>query len=131
MTTVGYGDTFPVTPAGKLVACVTMLGGILVLAFPISILGTNFSDEWKALQQMKQKEERRMKNNTNYQIPIPKLLKRVDVIHNEIRESIDMVLSELQKIQEKNNEMEILIDNLRTKQMMDDAEQKKKKEENA
>lgn len=31
MTTVGYGDSYPVTPEGKILACVTMLSGILIL----------------------------------------------------------------------------------------------------
>jgi len=43
MTTVGYGDTFPVETFGKIVATMAMIGGILVLALPLSIVGTNFS----------------------------------------------------------------------------------------
>ena len=35
MTTVGYGDSFPVEPAGKLIATFAMLTGVLVLALPI------------------------------------------------------------------------------------------------
>ena len=31
MTTVGYGDSYPVTTEGKILACVTMLSGILIL----------------------------------------------------------------------------------------------------
>lgn len=43
MTTVGYGDTYPVEPAGKFVAAIAMISGILVLALPLTIIGTNFS----------------------------------------------------------------------------------------
>ncbi len=58
MTTVGYGDTYPVSPLGKFgkldslltfaVAALTMLCGILTLAFPISILGSTFTNEWNS-----------------------------------------------------------------------------------
>lgn len=40
MTTVGYGDFYPVTPIGKLVAVFTMLTGIIILALPITVIGT-------------------------------------------------------------------------------------------
>ena len=39
MTTVGYGDFYPVTPIGKLVAVFTMLTGIIILALPITVIG--------------------------------------------------------------------------------------------
>ena len=43
MTTVGYGDVVPVTVAGKLAASGCILGGILVVALPITILFNKFS----------------------------------------------------------------------------------------
>lgn len=43
MTTVGYGDVVPVTVAGKLAASGCILGGILVVALPITIIFNKFS----------------------------------------------------------------------------------------
>lgn len=42
MTTVGYGDCYPITTGGKLLAIVTMLLGVLILALPITVVGSNF-----------------------------------------------------------------------------------------
>eukprot|EP00003_Mantamonas_plastica_P013925 TRINITY_DN2418_c0_g1_i4.p1 TRINITY_DN2418_c0_g1~~TRINITY_DN2418_c0_g1_i4.p1 ORF type:complete len:433 (-),score=112.84 TRINITY_DN2418_c0_g1_i4:150-1448(-) len=46
MTTVGYGDNVPKTPFGKLVAVFCMLSGILILAFPITVIGSAFAEVW-------------------------------------------------------------------------------------
>lgn len=43
MTTVGYGDCFPVTPVGKLITGIAMICGILSLALPITVIGSNFA----------------------------------------------------------------------------------------
>jgi len=56
-TTVGYGDMVPTTVFGKIVAICCMHLGILVLALPITILGTNFTEEYEA----EKAERRRLK----------------------------------------------------------------------
>ncbi|XP_004346938.1 voltage-dependent potassium channel protein [Capsaspora owczarzaki ATCC 30864] len=55
LTTVGYGDAYPVTPGGKLVGALTMLCGLLVIAFPITIISANLGevyDEYKLAKQL-------------------------------------------------------------------------------
>jgi voltage-gated potassium channel len=45
MTTVGYGDVYPVTVAGRFLAGITALLGIAAFALPTSILGAGFLAE--------------------------------------------------------------------------------------
>lgn len=49
-TTVGYGDYYPVTTLGRFVAVLLMLMGIVFMALPITIVGTNFSEEYQNLE---------------------------------------------------------------------------------
>lgn len=44
MTTIGYGDVYPITPLGKLLAGVTALLSIGLIAMPTGILAAAFSD---------------------------------------------------------------------------------------
>lgn len=44
LTTVGYGDTYPITPLGKLFASITAFAGIGLIAMPAGILASSFSD---------------------------------------------------------------------------------------
>jgi voltage-gated potassium channel len=43
--TVGYGDVVPITPLGKVVAAVTIVGGLMMIALPVGIIATAFARE--------------------------------------------------------------------------------------
>lgn len=44
LTTIGYGDVFPITPAGKIVAALVAFAGIGLIAMPTGILAAALSD---------------------------------------------------------------------------------------
>ena len=50
VTTVGYGDAIPVSPGGRLVASLTAISGIAVIAIPIGIISAGFSEAWSREQ---------------------------------------------------------------------------------
>jgi voltage-gated potassium channel len=44
LTTVGYGDVYPVTTAGRMVGMFVAIGGVLLVALPTGIFAAAFSD---------------------------------------------------------------------------------------
>jgi len=55
LTTVGYGDVFPITPLGKVLASVISVTGIAFIALPAGILGAGFLEEFQSRRNEKQK----------------------------------------------------------------------------
>lgn len=64
LTTVGYGDVYPITMIGKVLAGFTAITGIGLIAMPTGILAAAFSD---AIQ--KQRESKNSPRGTEMQIP--------------------------------------------------------------
>lgn len=56
MTTVGFGDIYPRTLLGRLVAWVTMLSGILVIALPVAIVGSRFQEVYNDMEVAKRQK---------------------------------------------------------------------------
>ncbi len=44
LSTIGYGDAVPVTVGGRLVAAVTIVGGLIMIALPVGIVATAFAE---------------------------------------------------------------------------------------
>lgn len=47
ITTVGFGDDVPRSVQGKVVACISMLAGILLLSLPVAIVGSKFQEAYE------------------------------------------------------------------------------------
>lgn len=45
VTTVGYGDVVPVTMAGRMIAALTTICGLIMLALPVGIIATAFAED--------------------------------------------------------------------------------------
>jgi len=50
MTTVGFGDKLPRTLAGRIIAGMTMMAGILVIALPVAIVGSRFQEVYNDIE---------------------------------------------------------------------------------
>ena len=46
MTSVGYGDLYPVSTAGRSLATVAMIVGMIATAMPVTVLGNRFTIEY-------------------------------------------------------------------------------------
>ena len=55
LTTVGYGDVYPVTAAGKILAAVIAILGVGLFALPAGILGSGFVEDFRRQKQGKTK----------------------------------------------------------------------------
>ena len=64
MTTVGYGDFYPITDLGRFIACVTMVSGLIIMSLPMTVIGSNFADEMDLL---KEQQEVRLMRQMNQQ----------------------------------------------------------------
>eukprot|EP00756_Hemistasia_phaeocysticola_P001341 Hpha_TRINITY_DN10950_c0_g1::TRINITY_DN10950_c0_g1_i1::g.26967::m.26967/K04885/KCNB1; potassium voltage-gated channel Shab-related subfamily B member 1 len=60
LCTVGYGDAVPRTAFGKVTASLCMIAGILVMAYPVTILTSSFSEAWEEYRKQKWKRDRQI-----------------------------------------------------------------------
>lgn len=54
LTTVGYGDIYPITIAGKFFTCVILLAGVAIFALPAGIITAGFLEEIRKRKNNKQ-----------------------------------------------------------------------------
>lgn len=63
LTTVGYGDVFPVTPLGRFAAALVAIAGIGIVAMPTGILASAFAEEFRERHEKKAAEQSRKQDS--------------------------------------------------------------------
>mmetsp|Transcript_12 Transcript_12/g.43 ORF Transcript_12/g.43 Transcript_12/m.43 type:complete len:576 (-) Transcript_12:220-1947(-) len=81
MTTLGYGDVYPVTTSGMFVIVVTVTTSILYTAIPLGIIGNAFSEVWCDRDRilLMQKTRKRLLQAGYHATDIPHLFKIFDL----------------------------------------------------
>jgi len=60
MSTVGYGDAYPMSAGGRFIAGIAMVAGILCVALPTTVLGVEFGDLYIQTTQEAEDQKRRL-----------------------------------------------------------------------
>jgi hypothetical protein len=55
MTTTGYGDLYPTSTGGRIISILVVYMGIIAIALPITVIGTNFTREYDAYREMERR----------------------------------------------------------------------------
>jgi len=92
MTTVGYGDTYPVTPAGKVVATMTMILGLLAIALPVSMISDRFVIMVAVVEA--EYEARDMREDM-------KVMQRNGHLSEDVHEHFDFAFEDLKEVRSK------------------------------
>lgn len=91
-----------------------MFMGIMVLAFPISVFATNFTEEWRIWMHDKAVAlEKKNGGSIIMKLPQPEVIRKVELLNVEIKELANVVAENTQKLQEKQAELAQLINILR------------------
>jgi len=116
LTTVGYGDMYPYTDIGKTVGVLTMLVGLIMLALPLSIIGTNFIEERNIMveenkrrdKEAAEDEKRRLGQtleSDEVQVSVRKDLRELLAKADQLYESTGTMVSKLTACQQLLNNM--------------------------
>lgn len=95
ITTVGYGDIYPTSFMGKIIAILTMHVGILGIALPISIIGANFREIYDVRQQ--RKSDLKMKTRMS-QMSQSQDFDEIEAL-DEMKNSLNDIVSEIKNLQ--------------------------------
>jgi len=116
ITTVGYGDIYPHSTTGKIIASFAMIIGILMLAFPLTIISSNFSELYAA---KKRKESLRTPVEIEEELAHSKrskheLFKFIGEKSNYVESKIDNLEQEIGKLKTEMTFLRVSLDYLKS-----------------
>lgn len=99
LTTVGYGDIYPVTEAGRFVSILSSFFGTAVIAMPAGIITAGFMEEIN---------KERFKNEHKLEEDVSQLLNEIKQLRQEqaergLEEKIELIAAQVKQMQENQN----------------------------
>ena len=96
LTTVGYGDIYPVTQAGRFVSIVSSFFGTAVIAMPAGIITAGFMEE---INKVRFKDERKLEQD------VADLLEEIKQLRKEqeqrgLEEKIELIAAQVRQVQQ-------------------------------
>ena len=108
LTTVGYGDAYPITGVGKVIGGVVALMGVLIVAIPTGIISSSFVQKMEETKYLKRMKEIRNKlKEAFYKKYIPELACRVrrgQLSVDAVKVNLELSENDVYKIAEGKNE---------------------------
>lgn len=104
MTTVGYGDTYPITDGGRVIGGLTMVIGILCVALPTTVLGVQFSDSFAQVTEEKEIRDLKAKLPQQEEIrnELVKGMNYLDELHANLLKLLPEIEQQLLKVTSEN-----------------------------
>merc|ERR1719387_1581193 len=93
MTTVGYGDTFPITTSGRVIGAITMVIGILCIALPTTVLGVQFSEHFaEVTEEMAVRDvKNKIPDKEHLQDELRKEMDSIDELQQKIKDLLPQI----------------------------------------
>lgn len=108
LTTVGYGDIYPVTRAGRLVSMVSSVFGTAVIAMPAGILTAGFMEE---INKVRFKDERKLEQEVSELLDEIKQLRK-EQAERGLEEKIEKIAAQVEQVQEHRDQDAVLLQDL-------------------
>lgn len=108
LTTVGYGDIYPVTRAGRLVSMVSSVFGTAVIAMPAGILTAGFMEE---INKVRFKDERKLEQEVSELLDEIKQLRKEQAARG-LEEKIEKIAAQVEQVQEHRDQDAVLLQDL-------------------
>ncbi len=108
LTTVGYGDAYPITPIGKILGGMVALMGVLIVAIPTGIISSSFVQKMEETKYLKRMREiRKRLKEAFYKKYIPELatkVRRGQLSVDAVKVNLELSEADVYKIAEGKNE---------------------------
>ena len=108
LTTVGYGDIYPVTRAGRLVSMISSVFGTAVIAMPAGILTAGFMEE---INKVRFKDERKLEQEVSELLDEIKQLRK-EQAERGLEDKIEQIAAQVEQVQEHREQDAVLLQDL-------------------